>query len=221
MTHCAYTHLLRRVICNSSIEELEAPDFKLNLAAEKLRQRAEEKERSRLESANHGSGRPLKRMQFTFSVDQPAGSFSDAPGPLSGVRKPDLKPSSQFRDTVHRRRPATRSSAAATHHADEKHDHDRDPPSLTQLGRKPTPPPSESVADSFASWANNGSLLLNASTGNNGSDNAASLRFPTLFNSDFGPSALLFPQPSVVTSDRKSTRLNSSHSGESRMPSSA
>ncbi|KAL5498385.1 hypothetical protein ACEPAH_2527 [Sanghuangporus vaninii] len=177
-----------------SIEELEAPDFKLNPAAEKLRQRAEEKERSRLESANHGTGRPLKRMQFTFSVDQPAGSFSDAPGPLSGVRKPDLKPSSQFRDTVHRRRPATRASAAQQAES-EKQDHEMEPLSLTQLGRKPSPPP-ESTADSFTGWSGNGSL----DAGNNGSDNSALLRFPTLFSSDFGPSALLFPQPSIVTS---------------------
>ncbi|THH01991.1 hypothetical protein EW145_g6821, partial [Phellinidium pouzarii] len=76
-----------------AIEELAAPDFKLNPAAEKLRLRAEEKERSRLEAATHaGTGRPLNRMQFTFAVDQPAGQLGEA-GPVS-VRKPDLKPSS-------------------------------------------------------------------------------------------------------------------------------
>ncbi|EJD04845.1 uncharacterized protein FOMMEDRAFT_27143 [Fomitiporia mediterranea MF3/22] len=183
-----------------AIEELEAPDFKLNQAAEKLRQRAEERERSRYESATQGSGRPLKRMQFTFAVDQPAGSFHDAPGPLSGVRKPDLKPSSQFRDTVHRRRPATRASAAHAEndqgqstHAQDK-EYEKDPPSLTDLGRKPTPPPDFSPdTNSYAQWSHDSNSVAD-------NNHSATIRFPTLFTSDFGPSALLFTQPSLVTS---------------------
>lgn len=54
-----------------------------------IQQRAEEKQRSR-EEASHG-GQGIKRMQFTFSVDQPAGP------PTGGhVTKPDLKPSAEF-----------------------------------------------------------------------------------------------------------------------------
>ena len=49
-------------------------------------------------------------MQFTFAVDQPAGASLEA-GPVT-VKKPDLKPSSQFHDTVIRRiRPSMRSTA--------------------------------------------------------------------------------------------------------------
>ena len=136
-------------------------------------------------------------MQFTFPIDQPAGSFNESPGPLSGVRKPDLKPSSQFRDTVHRRRPATRANAT---HADynnnqqsteTKDNEQRDPPSLTQMGRKPSPPPELSNdSNVFGNWSDSAA---------DNSYSSAALRFPTLFNSDFGPSALLFPQPSITT----------------------
>ncbi len=97
------------IFCRS-IEELEAPDFKLNHAAEKLRQRAGEKERN-CEATQNGRPINLKRMQFTFSVDQPANLMSDLP-----VKKPDLKPSQQFKDTVIRR---TRTSTRAATHGDE------------------------------------------------------------------------------------------------------
>ncbi|KAE9401777.1 hypothetical protein BT96DRAFT_593949 [Gymnopus androsaceus JB14] len=72
-----------------SIEELEAPDFKRNHSTDIIRQRAVEKERSREASQNARPG-TIKRMQFTFSVDQPS--------PVSAqlVKKPDLKPSPEF-----------------------------------------------------------------------------------------------------------------------------
>jgi GATA-binding protein, other eukaryote len=54
-----------------------------------LKQRAEEKQRNR-EEASHG-GQGIKRMQFTFSIDQPFGPATDTP-----VNKPDLKPSTEF-----------------------------------------------------------------------------------------------------------------------------
>ncbi|PPQ68436.1 hypothetical protein CVT25_007829 [Psilocybe cyanescens] len=73
-----------------SIEELEAPDFKRNHSTDMIRQRAVEKERNREASQNAQPG-TIKRMQFTFSVDQPAQSLSTAP-----VKKPDTKPSSEF-----------------------------------------------------------------------------------------------------------------------------
>ncbi|KAH8114979.1 hypothetical protein DFH11DRAFT_1840926 [Phellopilus nigrolimitatus] len=167
-----------------AIEELEAPDFKLNPAAEKLRQRAEEKERSRFEAAQHsGSGRPLKRMQFTFSVDQPANQLGE--------------PSSQFRDTILRRtRPATRASAHAqgADDAAPPEGNDKDPPSLTHFGRKPSPPPTP--ADDDAAAVHTASGL--SAYGQSWNDNGSTLRFPTLFTNDFGPAALLFPQPSLA-----------------------
>lgn len=83
----------------SAIEELAAPDFKLNPNAEKLRQRAEEKARSRDASALHAPAGTLNRMQFTFAVDAPAAALGSALAPDANgadvvvVGKPDLRPS--------------------------------------------------------------------------------------------------------------------------------
>ncbi|KAJ7586728.1 hypothetical protein C8J56DRAFT_1014657 [Mycena floridula] len=73
-----------------SIVELEAPDFKRNHSTDIIQQRAAEKERMR-EANQHTQPGTIKRMQFTFSVDQPSHSFTSGP-----VRKPDLKPSPEF-----------------------------------------------------------------------------------------------------------------------------
>ena len=197
----------------SAIEELEAPDFKCNPAAEKLRQRAEEKERSRFEANQGGEGRPLKRMQFTFSVDQPASQLGEI-GPVS-VKKPDLKPSSQFRDAMQRRtRIGTRANAnangvvasvatvasnvpASTNNANptETNETDKDPPSLTHIGRKATPPPA--VINGNTSDATIFDDGASSTTAYSQSWNDGTLRFPSLFTDDFGPAALLFPQPSL------------------------
>jgi len=156
--------------CSRSIEELEAPGFKRNHSTDIIKQRAAEKERSREANLN---GRPgtIKRMQFTFSVDQPISTASAVP-----VQKPDLKPSAEFKDNITRRtRPITRSTATQedtqpdsandsdTHHIQ----HDRN--------------------DTEDTVATNGASLQDAF-----------LRFPTLFSSDFGPSALLFPTPTLT-----------------------
>ena len=174
-------------------------------------------------------GRPLKRMQFTFAVDQPAGASLEA-GPVT-VKKPDLKPSSQFRDTVIRRiRPSTRSAATGnvkgdshTNNASAGPSGERNdgPPSLTEFGRKRTPPPqndamnvedsglfNDASSSSFTAYPNTPTDITSInevnSTTNHGADIAdswesAALRFPSLFTDDFGPAALLFPQPSLTT----------------------
>ena len=129
-------------------------------------------------------------MQFTFSVDQPLMPATSTP-----CQKPDLKPSAEFKDNK-RARPSTRASQPDTAATNDK-THDDQP--FTQRGRK---------------HAHHGMETITITNDNE----TASLRFPSLFSSDFGPSALLYPSPTL---DRKSTRLNSSHSGESRMPSSA
>ncbi|KAI0026481.1 hypothetical protein K488DRAFT_21763, partial [Vararia minispora EC-137] len=163
-----------------TIEELEAPGFRRNASTEMIRQRAAEKERSREASQNARPG-TIKRMQFTFSVDQPA-----QPPSAQHVDKPDFKPSNEFKDA--RRRPSTRAAArdataahrtdtpaatatatAAAHSADAQ-----DPPPLTQRGRKPQ-------------------LAIDAAT----ADELAALRFPSLFSTDFGPAALLYPTPTL------------------------
>ncbi|KAK0457046.1 uncharacterized protein EV420DRAFT_1644196 [Desarmillaria tabescens] len=130
-----------------SIEELEAPDFKSSHSIEIIRQRAVEKERSREASQNAKPG-TIKRMQFTFSVDQPS------PAVNTPVQKPDLKPSPEFHK---------RPRAGARYESD---DHDKDF-SFTQRGRK--------EADQQY------------------------LRFPPIFSNDFGPTALLYPAPTLTT----------------------
>ncbi|KAH0833816.1 hypothetical protein J3R83DRAFT_10977 [Lanmaoa asiatica] len=86
-----------------SIEELEAPDYKRNASTDLIRQRAVERERSREASQNAKPG-TIKRMQFTFSVDQPTPATPNAAVPM-----PDLRPSAEFKETSTRRgRQATR-----------------------------------------------------------------------------------------------------------------
>lgn len=130
-----------------------------------IQQRAVEKERNREASQNAQPG-TIKRMQFTFSVEQPHTAASSAP-----VAKPDLRPSAEFKDTsLKRPRPSTRAVAPEQPDAD---------PPLTQRGRKSSV--STQLSDPLSEW----------------STEAATLRFPSLFSSDFGPSALLNATPSV------------------------
>ena len=161
-------------------------------------------------------------MQFTFSVDQPAQA---TPASAQHVKKPDLKPSSQFRDTVGRRaRPNTRATTSNGQNASNNHSNDnakesasktgeKDPPSLTQIGRRRSPSNSANTNNSSSDdttlhdsdsesqrTANQSSSAYSASTwGDSSIGNPASLHFPSYFSSDFGPSALLFPQPSLMT----------------------
>ena len=199
-----------------SIVELEAPGFRRNQSTDKLRQRAEEKERTREALQQQSGGRPgvINRMQFTFSVDQPAQS---TPASAQHVKKPDLKPSSQFRDSVGRRaRPTTRASINGHGHgannvegSKDRSDKagDKDPPSLTQMGCRRSPSNSanntsddatlhDSDSESQRTAANQSATTYSSS---NWGDSGVSLRFPSFFSSDFGPSALLFPQPSLIT----------------------
>ncbi|KAI0742975.1 hypothetical protein C8Q80DRAFT_945709 [Daedaleopsis nitida] len=152
-----------------SIEELQAPDFKRNHSTELLQQRALEKERER-EASQNGT---IHRMQFTFSIDAPTSIVATA----ISTKKPDLKPSPEFKDTAKRGRPSTRSTTihedTIMKDVDDKH---RDPP-LTQRGRKVPKPDASRKEDIY---------------------HAASLRFPSLFSSDFGPAALLYPTPTVT-----------------------
>ncbi|KIJ12312.1 GATA zinc finger transcription factor [Paxillus involutus ATCC 200175] len=147
-----------------SIEELGAPDFKHNASVDLIRQRAAEKERNREASQNARPG-TIKRMQFTFSIDQPAPA-----GPNVGVTKPDLKPSAEFKETATRRgRQAARAHVAG----DEPNDH------TINMNTEMDASAGSRKRKSFAAF-----------------NDHPSLKFPSLFSSDFGPSALLFPQPS-------------------------
>jgi GATA-binding protein, other eukaryote len=119
-------------------------------------------------------------MQFTFSVDQPTPAASAAP-----VQKPDLKPSAEFKDNVTRRcRPVTRSAAT---HEDTHSD--------------PAPVPSDLNSDKDTlthQCLKDTDAASLATTSANSQD--ALLRFPSLFSNDFGPSALLYPTPTLTTS---------------------
>ncbi|KAF5366853.1 hypothetical protein D9758_006439 [Tetrapyrgos nigripes] len=169
-----------------AIEELEAPDFKHNPSSNMIRQRAVEKERNREASQNAQPG-TIKRMQFTFSIDQPT--------PVSAqlVKKPDLKPSPEFNK---RPRVGARQNAGE-HRLDDDNvntllddANDKDPP-LTQRGRKSQSSSSSSDSSPSSSSASNKSSSSNTSV------DSQSLRFPSLFSDDFGPSALLYPSPTL------------------------
>ena len=114
-------------------------------------------------------------MQFTFSIDQPASIVATA----VTTKKPDLKPSPEFKDSK-RARPSTRSTATSDETASRDVD-DKDQP-LTQRGRK-----------ALAAAAS-----TKAEAGKDDMYHSAALRFPSLFTSDFGPAALLYPSPTVT-----------------------
>jgi hypothetical protein len=156
---------------------LEAPGFKRNHSTDIIRQRAAEKERSREANLN---GRPgtIKRMQFTFSVDQPTSTASAVT-----VQKPDLKPSAEFKDNVTRRtRPITRSIATQE---------DTQPDSSSAI---PSDSPNDKDTHHHTSDADTATTIATTTSQD------AFLRFPSIFSSDFGPSALLFPNPSFTNS---------------------
>jgi len=164
-----------------SIEELEAPGFRRNHSTDIIRQRAAEKERSREANVNGQPG-TIKRMQFTFSVDQPISTASAVP-----VQKPDLKPSAEFKDNVTRRtRPITRSTAtqedtqpdSSSIPSDSSNDKDTH---HTSHDRKDTEDTPTTVVSTISACSQD--ILL---------------RFPSIFSTDFGPSALLFPTPTVT-----------------------
>ncbi|THU78016.1 hypothetical protein K435DRAFT_973704 [Dendrothele bispora CBS 962.96] len=174
-----------------SIEELEAPDFRRNPSSDMIRQRAAEKERNREASQNAKPG-TIKRMQFTFSIDQPA--------PVSAqlVKKPDLKPSPEFNK---RPRVGARVNTGESKMDEEsasaiiEDGNDKDPP-LTQRGRKPQP--STSSSDSMSSPSSSSVTSSNNTSTSNTSVDSTCLRFPSLFSNDFGPSALLYPSPTLT-----------------------
>lgn len=124
-------------------------------------------------------------MQFTFSVDQPTPATSAVP-----VQKPDLKPSAEFKDNVTRRsRPVTRSTATQED---------------TQLDSASLPSDSHNDNDSHLSHQHRKEVDITATPAAEviAAANAISqdtlLRFPSLFSTDFGPSALLYPTPTVT-----------------------
>lgn len=171
-----------QLLINRSIEELEAPDFKRNHSTDMIRQRAVEKERNREASQNAKPG-TIKRMQFTFSVDQ-LGPACNIP-----VKKPDTKPSLDL---------SKRTRATARTQPDNNHDNiimaddegnEMDPP-ITQRGRK------------------DGRSAISQPS-------STSLRFPSLFSNDFGPSALLNPSPTFTTHMNYGEGLNASGNNDS------
>jgi GATA-binding protein len=140
-----------------------------------IQQRAAEKERNREASQNAKPG-TIKRNTFTFSLEAPLSTT------LMPVSKPDLRPSSEF--SAGSKRPRTAASSLPTlppASAPMQSDVDMGTP-LTQRGRKSSI--STQASESVSEW----------------SSEAATLRFPSLFSSDFGPTALLNPAPTVRAS---------------------
>lgn len=156
-----------------AIESLEAPDFKRNASTDLIRQRAVERERSREASQNARPG-TIKRMQFTFSIDAPPGSFpatSSSSYTFSGEgstpTKPDLRPSAEFREGRRRRRG---DGSSGTNHP-----------------------------SSDASSNQNGvsSSATNDSTYEKFITSYEKLHFPPIFSTSFGPTALLYSTPTL------------------------
>ena len=152
-----------------SIEELGAPDFKRNASTDLICQRAAERERSRVASQNAKPG-TIKRMQFTFSVDQPT------PAGPNLVSKPDLKPSAEFKEASSRRGRQTSRALVA---GDESYD--------------------TASADLLTTKDYSASYGSRKRKSPSSSQLQPALRFPTLFSTDFGPSALLSVSPSLST----------------------
>jgi GATA-binding protein, other eukaryote len=162
-----------------SIEELEAPGYKWNHSTDVIRQRAVEKERSREANLEAPPG-TIKRMQFTFSVDQPT-----QPASATHVQKPDLKPSAEFKDNVTRRsRPITRSTATQED---------------THLDSASIPLLSDSNDDTDTLNHCSHRDADTTSTTPDADPQDSLLRFPSIFSNDFGgPSAILYPAPTVT-----------------------
>ena len=103
-----------------------------------IRQRAVEKERSREASQNAQPG-TIKRMQFTFSVDQQA---HQAPPLNAPVKKPDTRPSAEF----NKRTRAAAARAQAGHEDSIMADGDTTPST-------PAPPSSTNSTHSSSGWS--------------------------------------------------------------------
>jgi hypothetical protein len=165
-----------------------------------IRQRAAEKERYREQSSKPGA---IKRMQFTFSIDQPPAPSVNLP-----VKKPDLKPSPEF---------TKRTRAAARAHADEAF---ASTSTFTAQATTTTGSMDQSddmVVDSTQTVSSPSSST--ASRFSHVSQSLQSLKFDSIFNQGFGPSALLFPAPTFTTSMNYGEGLNPSHmSNESDDP---
>ncbi|KAJ7614964.1 hypothetical protein FB45DRAFT_758213 [Roridomyces roridus] len=129
-----------------SIEELSVPDFKRNPSSDLLRQRAEEKERTR-EANTHATGHTLQRMQFTFAAPGAAGDAQPTTG------------------------------------------------SVSTFATSTAPAP---AAPSSTTTTTNTNTKRKRPTGTDPDAHTQALRLPTLFNSSFGPSALLAPQPTFA-----------------------
>lgn len=142
-----------------------------------IRQRAVEKERNREASQNAKPG-TIKRMQFTFSIDQPT------PASNYPVKKPNLKPSPEFNKQTKAAIRAALEDGADDMVVVDDEANDKDPP--VQRGRKGAESKANSVPQTH------------------------SLRFPSLFSNDFGPSALLYPTPTLTTRMNYGEGLNPS-----------
>lgn len=157
-----------------NIEDLSAPGFRRNPSTDMIQQRAVEKERNREASQNAKPGM-IKRNMFTFSLDQSFLPQSAAPS------KPDLKPSAEFGPGNKRSKNNTAPPMLPQTLPLAQSDVDMGTP-LTQRGRKSSI--STQGSEALSEWSNE----------------AATLRFPSLFTSDFGPTALLNPAPTVRSS---------------------
>ncbi|OAX38290.1 hypothetical protein K503DRAFT_170783 [Rhizopogon vinicolor AM-OR11-026] len=128
----------------------------------------------------------IKRMQFTFSIDTPPGSFpatSSSSYTFSGEgstatapTKPDLRPSAEFREGRRRKRDPPRSSATNTS--------SENPLSTSASGSSSN----DNVPSSQSAYDASYEKFLAYEK----------LHFPPLFSTSFGPTALLYSTPTLT-----------------------
>ncbi|KAI6013857.1 hypothetical protein EDC04DRAFT_2505323, partial [Pisolithus marmoratus] len=157
---------------HGSIEEPEAPNFKHNASTGLICQRTAKCEHSHEASQNAKPG-TIKWMQFTFSVDQLSPT-----APNNVVSKPDLNPCPEFKEPY-------MSAARCGHQATRSSNHN----SIT--GNDCFNNQDWSPLTMVSCKRNLTSVIYELEQ--------PTLKFPSLFSNDFGPSALLSASPTLTT----------------------
>jgi GATA-binding protein, other eukaryote len=205
-----------------SIEELEAPDFKSNSSTDLIRQRAVEKERLRQASQNTKSG-TLKRMQFTFSVDQNFSSTNPSDPSQPHILKPDLRPSPEF---SHKRtatgansynRPATRSSTSkAQQQTSQGHSLDSNDYDMIDDDSDDKQLRSSTLSDGAQESSSN-DIRSNATADAAASASPQSVHFPSYFPNGFDASVTFYDSP-ALSSITYGEGIDSAAGGGARPP---
>ncbi|KAF9513550.1 hypothetical protein BS47DRAFT_965183 [Hydnum rufescens UP504] len=174
-----------------SIEELEAPDFKGNDATSRVKQRAEEKERSRDAHGSDGSSQPsMKGMQYTFSIAPPVTTTTVT---RAQPKKPTIQSSSRAGPADQIKAPANAiSNPPQPPHFNDTFSVPQYSPADIQLPASPV-----EIQDHL-------NPSQNFVVPSQRSNFSSVVHFPALFSSDFSPTALLGSGSSTRANPRMS-----------------